>query len=422
MAVVAGDHHACRAAPLLPNPGRGRPTVASGRVRFNWRRPQAMFDRMSVALITRPRDLLEFLEQAGRQTRIALDTEGASFHRYVDRVYLIQLSTERETALIDPLALPDLSPLGPVLASEAVEVVFHDADYDLRVLDRDYGFRVRRIFDTRIAAQLLGEPAVGLAALLEKYFGVRLNKKLQRADWSVRPLPPEMLSYAAADTQHLLPLRDLLADRLASAGRSEWAAEEFRRLEQVRWSAPQQEAYQRLKGASTLAPSSRAVLRALLGWRDRVAGAQDRSPFRVFPNEALLAIARAVPRTLEELTRVPGVPPVLVRRHGSELLAAIEEGLASPPERAQPALRTRERPDPAQLARLERLKALRNQRAVELGLEPGVLCPNATLAAVARAAPRSVEDLQRVEELRAWQLEALGAAALLAAAADIEPQ
>jgi ribonuclease D len=381
-----------------------------------------MFEHMPSALITRPQELQALMERVAREPRIALDTEGASFHRYVDRVYLIQVSTELDTALIDPLALPDLSALGAVLASEAVEIVVHDADYDLRVLDRDYGFRVRRIFDTRIAAQLVGEPAVGLAALLEKYFGIRLNKKLQRADWSVRPLPPDMLAYAAADTQHLLRLRDLLADRLAAAGRTAWAEEEFQRLEQVRWAAPTHDSHLRLKGAKVLSPTSQAVLRALFAWREKVAGAHDRSPFRVFPNEALLALARAVPRSLEELALVRGVPRTLARRHGGELLAAIEDGLASPPERPQPTHSRRERSDPAAVARFERLKALRNRRAAELGLEPGVVCPNGTLHAVARAAPRSVEDLQRVEELRRWQIEALGAAPLLAAAADPPPQ
>ena len=121
--------------------------------------------------MTDPGALRDLAARLARAPRIALDTEAASFHRYTDRVYLVQVSSDHETALIDPLALPDLSPLGDLLASESVEVVFHDADYDLRVLDRDYGFRARRVFDTRVAAQLLGEPAVGLAALLEKHFG-----------------------------------------------------------------------------------------------------------------------------------------------------------------------------------------------------------------------------------------------------------
>ena len=144
--------------------------------------------------------LQSFVGKLRKQSCVALDTEAASFHRYVDRIYLLQLSSDSETAIIDPLSIKNLKPLGRLLADSSVEVVFHDADYDLRVLDRDYGFRGKRLFDTRIAAQLLGEPAIGLGPLLEKYFGVRVNKKYQRADWSQRPLTPEMISYAATDT------------------------------------------------------------------------------------------------------------------------------------------------------------------------------------------------------------------------------
>ena len=204
-------------------------------------------------MITTAEDLARLLDRLGRERRIACDTEAASFHRYVDRIYLIQVSSDTETALIDPLALSDLTLLGQLLARADLEVVFHDADYDLRALDRDYGFHAQRVFDTRVAAQLLGEPGVGLAALLLQYFGVHMDKKLQRADWSIRPLTPEMITYAAEDTRYLTRLRDVLADRLHTVGRLGWAEEEFARLEALRWTAPpQDDAYLRLKGAKTL--------------------------------------------------------------------------------------------------------------------------------------------------------------------------
>ena len=126
--------------------------------------------------VARPEDLAELLAAVRRAPRVAVDTEAASFHRYRDRIYLVQVSTADRTALIDPLAVADLSPFGAVLTDPAIEKTFHDADYDLRVLDRDYAFRAKRLFDTRIAAQLAGEPAIGLAALLEKYAGVKLAK------------------------------------------------------------------------------------------------------------------------------------------------------------------------------------------------------------------------------------------------------
>ena len=151
----------------------------------------------SVPLIESQADLEALFARLRSAPLLAVDTEAASFHRFIDRVYLLQISSRDETAVVDPLAVESLAPLSLVLADPEVEIVFHDADYDLRLLDREYGFRATAVFDTRIAAQLLNEPGVGLAALLEKYMGVRLDKRFQRADWSARPLSPEMLEYAA---------------------------------------------------------------------------------------------------------------------------------------------------------------------------------------------------------------------------------
>jgi ribonuclease D len=184
---------------------------------------------------------------------LAVDTEAASFHRFTDRVYLLQISSREETAVVDPLAVENLAPLGQVLADPAVETVFHDADYDLRLLDREYGYHASSLFDTRIAAQLLNEPGVGLAALLEKYLGVRLDKRFQRADWSARPLSPAMLDYAAADTRFLPELRDILRTQLEARGRLAWAQEEFALLHDLHWSpADGEPGYLRLKGAKAL--------------------------------------------------------------------------------------------------------------------------------------------------------------------------
>src|SRR5262245_57649134 len=176
-----------------------------------------------------------FLKSIASADAVALDTEGASFHRFVDRIYLLQISTRDRTAIIDPLALGVPTRLGALLEDRRVEVVFHDADYDLRLLRQDYAWQVRHIFDTRVAAQLLGIRAFGLAALLERYFGVKLDKKHQRADWSMRPLTQGMLDYAAQDTTYLLDLRDRLAADLRKMARWDWAEEEFLLLEQTQW-------------------------------------------------------------------------------------------------------------------------------------------------------------------------------------------
>ncbi len=343
---------------------------------------------------------------------VAVDTEAASFHRYRDRIYLLQISTRNATAVVDPLAVADLGRLGAILADPAIEVVFHDADYDLRILDRDYGFRARNLFDTRIAAQLLNEPAIGLAALLKKYFGVQLDKRFQRADWSVRPLPQEMIAYAASDTRWLPPLRDLLKERLEAAGRWSWAAEEFALLEAIRWSppGPGDEAYLRLKGARTLKGHQLAVLRELFEWRERRAAQLDRAPFRVLSNEALLTIARTMPADLAALKATRALSPEQLGRRGAEILEAVARGVRAPAS-SIPVFERGRRP-PADLAfeaRLDRLKAIRNSLAERLQLAPGVLCPNGVLEAIARLNPQSTSELAQVSGMRRWQREVCGA-------------
>jgi len=358
-------------------------------------------------------DLVNRLKTVGR---VAFDTEAASFHRYHDRIYLIQMSTADETAIIDPLEVNDLSAISEVLADRDIEVVFHDADYDLRVLDRDYGFRATNVFDTRLAAQLLGEPGVGLGSLLDKYFGVKLDKRLQRADWSRRPLTDEMLRYAASDTTHLLSLRDELESRLKDVGRLHWAQEEFLRLEETAWGPASAEspAFLRLKGARALSPRSLAVLQSVFEWREATAAHQDRAPFRILGNDALVAIATAKPTTQSSFFRTHGITQS-VRKHADAIINAVRAGLAVPPHEC-PRIDRGQRPktNRATEARVEGLKRLRAMRAQSLGLEVGVLCPNATLGAIARKGPRTLKELQKISELRNWQIEALGASDILA--------
>jgi ribonuclease D len=196
----------------------------------------------------------------------AADTEAAGYHRYHDRICLLQISTRDETFLVDTLALEELRPLEPIFASPEHEVILHDADYDLRLLARDYGIRIGGLFDTKLAAQLLGEPAIGLGALVEKYTGTKLDKKHQRADWAQRPLPPGMLAYAAEDTRHLPELRDRLKAALEAAGRLAWAEEEFSLREHARWEPEQDDddsGYLRIRNTRDLTPRQMAALREL---------------------------------------------------------------------------------------------------------------------------------------------------------------
>lgn len=352
-----------------------------------------------------------FLASIAATRELALDTEGASFHRFVDRIYLLQLSTREKSAIIDPLPIGSPAGLGHLLENAHVEKVFHDADYDLRLLHQDYGWKTANIFDTRVAAQLLGLKAFGLAALLERYFGIKLDKKYQRADWSLRPLTPGMLDYAAQDTRYLLDLRDRLKEELHAAGRWSWAAEEFARLDGTRWGDESDGlAWMRIKGARDLTRRELAVFRELVAWRDGVARVLDRATFRVVGNETLLSIAHEAPRTRETLAAIRGMPRGIVESRANDVLAAIERGLAEPDSNLPrfPKAPRWER-DPDFDARAARLKVVRDAAATRLSLDPGVLFSRERLEAVARANPRTADDISRVNDVRRWQVDVLGA-------------
>lgn len=352
----------------------------------------------------------EFLEGIRGSRELAIDTEGASFHRFVDRIYLLQLTTRERSAIIDPVPIGTPATLGSLLEDPAVQVVFHDADYDLRLLRQDYGWQVRNVFDTRVAAQLLGQRTFGLAALLERYFDVKLDKKYQRADWSRRPLTDEMLAYAAQDTRWLLELRDLLREELSSTERLSWASEEFDLLENVHWDEGMEDtAFMRMKGARDLTRRQLGLLGELSRWREGVAGQLDRATFRVMGNEALFEIARRGPSTKEELSRIKGMPRGILESRSPDILDAVRRGQAIA-ESALPRFPRAPRweRDPMYDERLTKLRAVRDEYAQKLNLDPGVLCARDRLEAVARRNPRSMEELAEVKELRAWQREVLG--------------
>lgn len=366
---------------------------------------------MPLHLIQALAEYAALLDRLRLEPLVAVDTEAASFHRHRDRVYLLQLSTRSETHLVDPLAIRGLPGFGDLLADPAIEVVFHDADYDLRLLGYEFGFRATNLFDTRIAAQFLNEPGIGLAAMLEKYVSVRPDKRFQRADWSLRPLTQPMLEYAAMDTRHLPVLRDILRNRLVERGRLEWVEEEFALTTAVRWPAPEspEVAALSMKGARALNPRALAVFRELYVWRTRTADDLDRAAFRIIGNEALFALAERLPTDRAALAAIPGVGRDLAERRGAEILEAIRRGLAvletDLPRYARAA---RHRPDPLFEARLERLKALRVLLVSRLDLQPGVICPNWLLEGVAREAPQTLEALGMVDGIRRWQITQFG--------------
>jgi len=364
----------------------------------------------SAEYLDRVEEVGRFLSEISDVKELALDTEGASFHRFLDRIYLLQISTRERSAILDPLPIGSPEKLGHLLQSKNVEVVFHDADYDLRLLHQDYGWHVTNIFDTRIAAQLLGIKSFGLAALLEQFFDVKLDKKHQRADWSMRPLTPDMLEYAAQDTRYLLHLKDQMKAELKRRGRLQWAEEEFARLEGTRWEAEEEmEGFLRLKGARDLSRRELAVLREVANWRDTVAAQLDRATFRVMGNEVLFELARRTPRSVSELSAIKGMPRGMIERGGSDIVTAIRRGMEAP-EAELPKFPKGQRwnKDRDFDDRVNRLKTVRDEAATRLELDPGVLCSRERLENIARSGAKTIDDLLTVPDLRRWQIEQMG--------------
>jgi ribonuclease D len=339
---------------------------------------------------------------------VAVDTESNSLHAYRERVCLIQVSTPDADYIIDPIRLADLTALAPFFANPSQQKVFHAAEYDLICLRRDYAFQFTNIFDTMSAARTLGWPQVGLAAILDTTFGVKLNKKYQRADWKRRPLTPEQLDYARLDTHYLVALRDRQLQALTESGHWPEAHEEFARLARTRGDAedtgPDPAAFWRINGARDLSPAQAAVLKALFAYREEQARRTDRPPFKVMGEATLMELARRSPRHAEELQRLPGMTPEQINRHAHGVLHAIQEGLHAPAQRAPQSDRE---PDEVR-DRYDRLHTWRKDRARARGVESDVILPRTALWDLARRPPRTHGDLAHITDFGPWRRETYG--------------
>jgi ribonuclease D len=363
--------------------------------------------------VAKPASFQAMIDRLRREPALAVDTESNSLYVYRERVCLIQISTPGADYLIDPLALTDLSALGPLLADTQMLKVFHGAEYDLITLYRDFHFTVANLFDTMWASRILGWPAHGLADLLQAHFGVAVDKRYQRADWAVRPLPPEQLDYARLDTHYLLPLHGLQAQELERTKRWPQAQHRFTKLSQTRWEAKgfDPDGFWALPGAHGLDDAGRGVLRALYLLRDRQAQADNRPPFKMLSNTALLTLSEQRPQTIEELHKLRGVGSPLVRKQGHALLRAIQQGASQPlswDQRPRPAAGSNGRPTPECQVRYEALRTWRNAAAQARGVEPDIVLTNQTLWAVAQRRPRSPAELGSEGLLAPWQVDEYG--------------
>ncbi len=348
------------------------------------------------------------------ETLIAIDTESDSLFSYFEKVCLVQVSTRVADYVVDPLALAGLdgvAALAPVFGDARIEKVFHAAEYDILCLKRDYHFEFNNIFDTMIAARILGWKNVGLGNILQERFGVTLNKKMQRADWGHRPLTAEQIAYAREDTHYLLALRDVQIEELNRLDRMDEAREEFERLTRVQAAARRfdPDAYWSIAGARDLDKGGLGILRELFRFRDTQARKEDHPPFKVLSDATMLQLALAHPSAPRDLARVRGVSVYAAKRYGPAILDAVARGRAAP-QTATPHPQSRGQPplDNDARTRLGHLKEWRKQRAVARGVEPDVIVSNDVLFAAARKNPRTLDALITVSNMGSWKAKTYG--------------
>jgi ribonuclease D len=354
--------------------------------------------------------LLGALERA---SEIAVDTEANSFFNFHERVCLVQMTAGGTDYLIDPLADVDLEPLGRVFADPRKLKVFHDGEYDILMLKRGFRFEFKELFDTRVAAAALGEANPGLATVLKHRFGVELDKSLQRSNWAARPLSAQQLAYARLDTHFLIPLMHAQRAELAEKGRAMIVTGECARLEQL---VPppndfNPDEYVRLKGARALEPESQQALRELFVLRNRTADAADLPPFKILNNEVLIEIARRRPRSLRELSNVPGFSPRQARKLGDQVLAALARAKELGPLKRAPSLPSKDGTSglsDVEFELHERLKVWRTERAKREGFDASLVLNRHGLLRLAEKQPRTRYELDEVDGVQPWQAAAFG--------------
>lgn len=356
-------------------------------------------------LIDEPAQLAAALDGLAGAARLAVDTEFFRERTYYARLCLVQLAAGDRVLLVDPLAIGDLAPLVALLRSPAITKVLHAARQDVEVLLPVTAAPPAPIFDTQIAASLLGHAAqVGYATLVGELLGVDLAKGHARTDWAARPLKPAQLAYAADDVRYLEPVASILHERLLAAGRLGWLEEECAALgDPALYRSEPADAWQRLRGLERLSPQERGAVRALAAWREDRAMRRDLPRSWVMPDETIRELARLRPQTADALGAVPGLPPALARHAANELIALVADAAADD----EPAHDPPERLTPGQKAALRRLQATLQATAAGLDIGPEVLATRRDLTALLRGA-------QDAAPLRGWRRQVVGEALLAA--------
>jgi len=348
----------------------------------------------------------KILQDIGGEKTLSVDTEANSLYAYQEQVCLIQISSFKKDYIIDPLALEDLSPLGDIFSNPGIEKIFHASEYDILIMYNEYRFNFHNLFDTMLAAQILGRKKLGLDALLEEIAGVQVNKKYQRANWGKRPLAEDMLQYAQMDTHYLIKIRQVLAAELEKKGLTPIATEDFSRACQVHRQEREEKLapYWRINGARKLPPQKAAVLVKLFKYRDQVAKKRNQPVFKVLSSQSLLNLAEHCPTSAQQLLNLNLVGKNALRKHTEGLVQAIKAGLASDPVRPP----RRERVDDSIFAREKALRDWRKRTAQKMDVNSAVILPRELLYALVSSNPSNRAELARVLADVPWRLERFG--------------
>ena len=356
-------------------------------------------------------ELENFVRLIETEKVVGVDLEADSMYHFKEKVCLIQMAAPNINVLIDPLAIKDLSLLKPIFEKSDICKIFHGADYDVRSLYRDFCITIDNLFDTELASRFLGFPESGLEAVLKKKFDVTLDKKFQRKDWSRRPLPPDMIAYAAEDARYLLPLAESMKAELDEKNRLEWVYEECELLSKVRPNnVNNQPLYLNFKGAGKLDSRSLAVLEALLGFRREIARIKDKPLFKIFGNRSLFELAGKKPLNLKQLEKTGALSARQIRIYGRGLLTVMQDAMRLS-EDELPVYPRKKKSPRVSLTVAGRIKALRiwrDKQVQKLAIDPALICSKALISAIAVQRPLKLSELASIKEMKNWQRKEFG--------------
>lgn len=372
-------------------------------------------------LVNHAASFAALLKQLHKQPLVAVDTESNSLYRYYPKVCLIQITIFADPSqpdptrvvdyLVDSLAITQLEGLGELFQDPNVEVIMHAAENDILTLQRDFGFHFANLFDTQLAARILGWKQVGLAAILQENFGVVSDKRMQRTDWGKRPLTPQQILYAQMDTHFLPALRTSLIEQLQAAQRWEEAQEAFSMFQYLNYhereTSPR--AFWQMKQAREVARADTGILQALWQWRETEAQRRDRPPFKIMTDQTLISLTNLQPASLYELKQIPGLGEIQIKQYGKLLLTTIARGQAAlPPEHIPLPERSEQVLERAVQHRYDALRQWRSQVAEQRGVAPEIVFSNTILLAIAQRLPQSTAELLEIPEIGPWKARTYG--------------